>query len=618
MIKLLKILILLTITINISLSAYSQMVHSGVWTGSGTAYSADAGCNTITTSVVNYSGATTIFNNNDFLGCTAASFSEPVLNTPSLTILFDWASAGSGNGYGDITFNFAIPTDNPVLHIEKIGGLDGAQSNTAKFTITTPGLTLTELAEIDTHFETTINTIKRTPNVATTFGNCGQANCCAAGGSVQINGTNITSVTFRWVREGPIGMGDEIEFVWSLNDFIIDVDDINDVTVCNSFNLPGITGSNLSGNENYYSAPNGGGTIVTSPITTSQTIYIYDSNGACSDEESFIVTVDNQLIINATSDSICVGETASLLASGANTYVWSTSSTNNPLLISPTITTTYSVTGTDANGCVGTTTANVIVAEKPILNISGVDEICNKSNGSATVTASGGSSGTYTYAWNTIPITTTPNITNIPSGTYTVTVEDNGCYETASVNIANIPGPTATYYVSPKVAEKNEIIQFTDVSIGAISWFWDFADGNTASGLDPTHNYNTSGVFDTWLYVEDDKECIDSTSVRIIIRQLFTFYIPNSFSPNGDNINDIFLPKGINIDKDRFLMHIYDRWGKKVFETTNLYEGWDGKINGQAIKNYDMMGAIFVYYIYLYEKDTNISHEYRGKVLLLK
>jgi gliding motility-associated-like protein len=397
---------------------------------------------------------------------------------------------------------------------------------------------------------------------------------------------------------------------------------LNDTSMCYGDSVPIYIVSN-SGTPPFTYAwsaglpPTTGPHIVAPALTSNYIITVTDSTGTITTDTA-TVTVYPIPIITVLSDSICIGETAILLASGADTYVWNTYSPNNPLTISPSATTTYSVTGTDINGCIGTSTAEVLVSNKPNLNISGIAAHCDKSDGSANVVATGGSSGIYTYNWNTTPNTTTPSLTNIPSGTYTVTVEDNGCSETASINITNIPGPIADYWISPRVAEKEEMIQFTDVSIGAITWFWDFGDGQNAIGLDPTHSYDSSGVYDTWLYIEDDNECVDSISKRIIIKYLFTFYIPNTFSPNGDNVNDIFIPKGMNIDEDRFLMHLYDRWGNRIFETTNLYEGWDGKVNGQAIKRHDIMGAVFVYYIYLYEKGTNISHEYRGKVLLLR
>ena len=56
-------------------------------------------------------------------------------------------------------------------------------------------------------------------------------------------------------------------------------------------------------------------------------------------------------------------------------------------------------------------------------------------------------------------------------------------------------------------------------------------------------------------------------------------FVPNAFTPNGDLINDIFLPKGQNINKYRLI--IYDRWGSEIFESDSLEEGWDGTNAGE-------------------------------------
>jgi gliding motility-associated-like protein len=103
-----------------------------------------------------------------------------------------------------------------------------------------------------------------------------------------------------------------------------------------------------------------------------------------------------------------------------------------------------------------------------------------------------------------------------------------------------------------------------------------------------------------------------------VVTSLFTIYIPNAFSPNGNNTNEVFLPQGVGISEDRYLMQIFDRWGNKVFETSDLYEGWDGRIEGQNIPEEEIMSSIFTYYIKVYENISDISHEYRGSITIVK
>ena len=334
-------------------------------------------------------------------------------------------------------------------------------------------------------------------------------------------------------------------------------------------------------------------------------------------------TADIQLIVSllpqitVTNDTVCDGDYGSLLASGGDSYLWNNGSTQNPLSDNPTQTTTYIVTGTDINGCSNTAQGEIFIVPNPQLQMLSVDAHCDQNDGRVEVVASGGT-GVYTYEWNTIPPATTAVVDNLYSGTYTVIVSDNGCESTASVVVGNLAGPMAAYSVSPNPAEINEDVQFTDASIGAISWDWDFGDSNFGSGLDPIHAYTNSGTYETWLYIEDDFGCRDSTSVRISVNQLFTFFIPNSFSPDGDNINDIFIPKGDNVDEERYLMRIYDRWGKLVFETTDINEGWDGSINGLSMHEEEMISNVYSYYFHVYERNTDIDYEYRGSVIIVK
>ena len=76
----------------------------------------------------------------------------------------------------------------------------------------------------------------------------------------------------------------------------------------------------------------------------------------------------------------------------------------------------------------------------------------------------------------------------------------------------------------------------------------------------------------------DEHGCVDSATNCFVVDPLYTLYIPDAFSPNGDGINDVFMPKGTYI-KD-FEMYIFDRWGQKLFHSTNIFNGWNGTVNG--------------------------------------
>ena len=114
--------------------------------------------------------------------------------------------------------------------------------------------------------------------------------------------------------------------VFTLN--AITLDNPGPQIVCNSYTLPTITGTNLTGTEKYYinSKASGDRALLTGPINSSKTVWIYDDNGTCSDEESFLVTINSAPIVTVSSSTICNGGTATVTATvnpaGIYKYIW--------------------------------------------------------------------------------------------------------------------------------------------------------------------------------------------------------------------------------------------------------------------------------------------------------
>ncbi len=174
-------------------------------------------------------------------------------------------------------------------------------------------------------------------------------------------------------------------------------------------------------------------------VNTTYRVTATDGNG-CTGTASVLVTVDPLPTIQVVGDNtICRGESTTLTASGAVSYVWSPGNqTTASITVSPQVTTTYTVTGTDANGCINTGTRTVTVNPLPTVSIAGTPTVCE--GGSTLLTASGG----VTYLWNTGQ--TTAAITAVPPAntTYRVTATDiNGCTATASVLVTVNPNPIA-------------------------------------------------------------------------------------------------------------------------------------------------------------------------------
>ena len=148
--------------------------------------------------------------------------------------------------------------------------------------------------------------------------------------------------------------------------------------------------------------------------------------------------------------------------------------------------------------------------------------------------------------------------------------------------ITVLDAPTPDFSFAPVVPLENSPTTFTNLSSpDAIRFKWEFGDGDsllTASRQPVQHQYNATGTFNACLTAYNAAGC-DSTlcrPVRAIIVPLLD--VPNAFTPQSGDENSIILVRGFGIAKMQFI--IWNRWGQKVFETNNRFQGWDGKVKG--------------------------------------
>lgn len=211
-------------------------------------------------------------------------------------------------------------------------------------------------------------------------------------------------------------------------------------------------------------------------------------------------------------------------------------------------------------------------------------------------------------------------------GTYDISLtvtSVHGCTNSALYpSVVNIyPTPVAIFTADPQVASISEpTVMFYDQTIGASQWLWDFGDissgsNNFSTYINPIHNFINAGEYDVWLVVGNEYNCFDSTVMKIIVKDEFTFYIPNTFTPNDDGTNDIFIPQGHAFDLNTFEMYIFDRWGEIIFETKNAYKGWDGKVKGSGK---EAQVGVYTYLIIVKEKYTDILHRYIGHINIIR
>ena len=216
----------------------------------------------------------------------------------------------------------------------------------------------------------------------------------------------------------------------------------------------------------------------------------------------------------------CGGGADTLTASGALTYSWSPStglntSTGAVVIASPLVTTTYIVTGTDANNCSDTDSITVTVLPLPVITLTGDTLICL--GDSTTLTASGGG----TYLWS--PGNSTDSIITVsPTSTtvYTVVVTNSsGCTDSSSINVVVNPLPQALFTIDSVCL--NTPMIYNEASIGAIvNWNWRYGDGNVSALQNEAHTYSLCGIYMVKLVVTTNMGCKDSISKMATINCL--------------------------------------------------------------------------------------------------
>lgn len=169
-------------------------------------------------------------------------------------------------------------------------------------------------------------------------------------------------------------------------------------------------------------------------------------------------------------------------------------------------------------------------------------------------------------------------------GTYSISVDITSpidCQTSSSFGnlITVLESPEAGFSFTPEMPSVfNKTIDFTDESIGAISWFYSM-DGVGILEQNPTFTFADTGLVEIIQIVSHPSGCTDSLAIILDIKPLVTLHMPNAFTPNNDGLNDSFKGKGFFDGFRNYKMNVWNRWGEKVYETVNPEIGWNGKKN---------------------------------------
>lgn len=251
------------------------------------------------------------------------------------------------------------------------------------------------------------------------------------------------------------------------------------------------------------------GITVSPGVTTAYDVTVTSASN-CTASASKSVTVNQPPVpsITPSAAAICVGDAATLTASGGTGYNWSNGDITASTSVSPSGTTTYTATVTDANNCTASTTATVTVNPLPVPAISPASPaVCTGS--STTLTASGG----VVYSWSTTDMTASISVSPSVATSYAVTVTDgNNCSAAANTSVAVNPLPAAT--INPATASVCAGSGTTLTAGGGTSYLW--STGSSSAAINPV----PAGTATYDVTVTDANSCTATTSATVTVYPL--------------------------------------------------------------------------------------------------
>ncbi len=244
----------------------------------------------------------------------------------------------------------------------------------------------------------------------------------------------------------------------------------------------------------------------------------------------------------------------------------------------------------DAGTCASTIEVDIVVNPLPVVTVSNNGPLCAND----TLRLEANSIPGAVYKWegpgnfsSNAEDPVRPMIGHSQAGTYTLQVTDeNGCVGVGSTDVL-VNGPIAAFTASnTEINQLNTEVTFYNNSENAISYSWIFGDEATSTATDPVHVFpENPGNHTVILTAMDENGCTDQAMLVIVVKEEQIIYVPNAFTPDGDEFNNEFKPVlAEGFDLYSYTLLIYNRWGEVIFESMNTDAGWDGTYHGYAVQ----------------------------------
>ena len=365
------------------------------------------------------------------------------------------------------------------------------------------------------------------------------------------------------------------------------------------------------------------------------------TNNNCSNTTSASVVVFPLPEVDFTATNVCLNATTNFtnnttINSGSiASYAWDfgdgvgTSTQLNP-------TYTYTSEGSftvdliavSDNGCTSTNTFDLTVHPNPVIDFDGdILAGCNIHcvNFTDLTTISSGTVVDWNWSLGDGSTSTNQNPSNCYNNSTSSTqlynvsllVQSNfGCDASMTMNnyISVYPDVIADFSFGPQPTTiLFNTIYFTNLSVNGNTYEWDFGNGAASTETNPSQAFDSISNFNVMLVTTSMNGCVDTAYHVVEIGPDFIIYVPNTFTPDGDGVNDVFYPSVEGFDPLRFSLQIFDRWGDLIFESSIPQSGWDGTYKGINAKD-----GTYVWKINVKDSVYGKTHEFIGHLNLLR
>mgnify|MGYP001627180524 CR=1 FL=1 len=345
------------------------------------------------------------------------------------------------------------------------------------------------------------------------------------------------------------------------------------------------------------------GATFTPAQTASYTVTGTDNNGCVNSDEVTVVVNPIPVVFAGNDVTICEGGSVTLNASGANTYSWTGGVNNGVPFVPAAGVNSYTVTGTTLNGCSASDEVMVYVNTAPDVNFS-IDNNLGCVPLTINLTAIGddlnnciwsSTSGNWSFNCGSAQMTI------MQAGCFDITLSaasSSGC--TASFTASNIvcaeAAPNASFTVVPgSVSWIDPHVSMVNSTSGATDYLWYFGDDSAVSTeFQPSHTYpvDVANNYTVMLVAYSPIGCVDTAYSTVEVFEDLIFYVPNTFTPDGDVYNQVFLPVFTSgFDPYDYQLLIFNRWGEIIFESNDAKVGWDGTYGTDGMAKYVQDGT---------------------------